>query len=813
MLFPELPTSRLIDVPMAERRAPGTADLLDYDVLLSDRVIGHKAGALLAGFDFVGPPHDATEDDDLDRAEDRLAAALADLGSGWVIHVDVQRFRASAYPCKSVATDRAARRIEAIRRASFLGKTHFASRTTLWLTFFASSSPAAFFEQPEQHLDAFEAALRTFCDKLGSGAALGRLTGDSLVSRLRSALRLGPPREIAFHPASFLDAILAPGLENLPSGVLAVGPRFAVPIRLTGLPKQLRSGSTLPLTAAGLPLRLVTRLVMLSAWHAEAAIDRGRRRRETNRFSWRTLFRSLTRGKKEARNAERRDRNAGLAPNEVVQREGLAEANRALEASYRGERFVFLSTVLFAIGSTEQRAEDHGAELLGLLRAARLDAERDRFNEIQGYLGAAPGNAWANHRRFFQPLRAALALVPLTSAWQGEADAPHPLLRGHGPLAVVRGSADEAFFLNVHPSGSAQADLGHTLVVGPSGSGKSVLLNFIAASARRYPDARVISLDIDRSQKVHCRAADGAYFDLGADDLRFAPLFLLRQGTPEAAELTSAWLTALWHASHAEPLSDRDAEHLADALDEVMALDPGLHTLEALAAKVQSERLRRLFRRYSDGLFSGRTNAIETSSYTVIELRGLLGMRQEIKTPAFVHLQQLIQHALDGRPAWVLIDEGSHFLDDPLLAESIHDWLITLRKRNASVIFATQSLGHFRDPALRQIFSESCPTKVFLPNTAAGREQATREAYETAGLTERQIARIAEAQPKKHYLLVQPTGERLIDLALEPAELAILGASSPQAIERVEALRASDPESWLDRWIAESTSTRKEASP
>jgi type IV secretion system protein VirB4 len=123
------------------------------------------------------------------------------------------------------------------------------------------------------------------------------------------------------------------------------------------------------------------------------------------------------------------------------------------------------------------------------------------------------------------------------------------------------------------------------------------------------------------------------------------------------------------------------------------------------------------------------------------------------------------------------------------------------------VVFATQSLAHFRDPALRQIFSESCPTKIYLPNAAAAGHLEVRQAYEAAGLSPRQITRIAEAHPKKHYLLVQPDGERLIDLALSPEELAILGTSAPQAIERVMALREVDPEGWLDRWIAESTAS------
>ncbi len=815
MLYPEFPSERFLDLPAIERFAPGVSDLLDYDQPVSETVLGHKAGAMVAAFDFVGPSHDAAEDDELDLAEEQLLGAFADLGSGWVVHLDLARFRTASYPCQSAATDPAFGLVEAARRKTFETQPGYRSQTTLWLTLFGSPNDSST-ERTEQRLEGFELSLDAFRSKVGAATTLRRLELDEMVSRVHAALRVQAPRPITTHPDAFLDTLIAPSIERLPSGVLRLGAQYAVPLRFTALPKRLRSGVMLPLATSRLPYRLTTRFVMLSNWHAEQAIDRIRRRRETSQFSWRSLFHTITQGKGKARSTRDHEVKEGFAPNESVQRTKILEANQALESSYSSEPFVYFTTSLLVAGSSETEAMQHADQALSILRASRLDADIDRYNEVQAYLGAAPGNAWCNLRKSFQPLRAALALQSLTSTWPGHDDAPHLRLCGQGPLAIVRGTGGEAFRLNLHPAGDDLADLGHTLVIGPSGSGKSVLLNFLAASARRYKSSRVVSLDVDRSQMVHCLAAEGAFYDLRDDHLSFAPLFQLRENTYQARAMTLAWLMTLWDATHKEPLGDDDAEHLADAVEEVMALDSELHSIEILAAKAQSPKLRRLFARYTASgeharLFAGHENQLESADYTVIELRGLLGLRPEAKTPAFAHLLQLVSSMLDGRPSWVLIDEGSHVLADSILASGIHDWLITLRKRNAAVVFATQSLGHLANPTLRQIMSESCPTRIFLPNPAAASNAVVRESYAATGLTERQIDRIASATPKKHYLFLQPGNERLIDLDLSPTELVILGASSPQAIEEVMTHRDAHPDRWLSRWLT-SQSVRTEPS-
>ena len=133
----------------------------------------------------------------------------------------------------------------------------------------------------------------------------------------------------------------------------------------------------------------------------------------------------------------------------------------------------------------------------------------------------------------------------------------------------------------------------------------------------------------------------------------------------------------------------------------------------------------------------------------------------------------------DGAPTLLILDEAWLFLDAPVFAARIRQWLKTLRKKNVSVIFATQSLADIKDSSIAPAIIESCASRIFLPNPQATEPQI-RTIYEGFGLNRRQIEIVATAQPKRDYYYQSRLGNRLFDLDLGPTVLAFAGASTPQ---------------------------------
>ena len=204
---------------------------------------------------------------------------------------------------------------------------------------------------------------------------------------------------------------------------------------------------------------------------------------------------------------------------------------------------------------------------------------------------------------------------------------------------------------------------------------------------------------------------------------------------------------------------------------------------------LQSTALKQALQPYCVGGPSGRLLDAEPSSSArlsvqAFETEGLIGAGA---APAVLtYLFHRIEGRLDGRPTLLIIDEGWLVLDDPAFAQQLREWLKTLRKKNASVVFATQSLSDIDGSNIAPAIVESCPTRIFLPNERAIEPQITA-IYRRFGLNDRQIEILARATPKRDYYCQSRRGNRLFELGLGPVALAFCAASSKAdhaAIER-----------------------------
>ncbi|KAJ8135054.1 hypothetical protein OY671_011733, partial [Metschnikowia pulcherrima] len=118
-----------------------------------------------------------------------------------------------------------------------------------------------------------------------------------------------------------------------------------------------------------------------------------------------------------------------------------------------------------------------------------------------------------------------------------------------------------------------------------------------------------------------------------------------------------------------------------------------------------------------------------------------------------------IEGRLDGRPTLLIVDEGWLALDDPGFAAQSREWLKTLRKKNASVIFATQSRADIGGSTIAPAIIESCPTRISLANERALEPQIAA-IYRRFGLNDRQIEILSRATPKRDYYCQSRRGNR-----------------------------------------------------
>jgi type IV secretory pathway VirB4 component len=195
---------------------------------------------------------------------------------------------------------------------------------------------------------------------------------------------------------------------------------------------------------------------------------------------------------------------------------------------------------------------------------------------------------------------------------------------------------------------------------------------------------------------------------------------------------------------------------------------------------LQSGVLKRALQSYCLGgpygrLLDAEAEQLGGADVQAFETEGLIGTAT---APAVLaYLFHRIEGRLDGRPILLIVDEGWLALDDPTFGTQLREWLKTLRKKNASVVFATQSLADIETSTIAPAIVESCPTRLFLPNERAIEPQIL-SIYRRFGLNDRQIDIIARATPKRDYYCQSRRGNRLFELGLGEVALAFTAASS-----------------------------------
>ncbi|PCI32431.1 MAG: hypothetical protein COB54_06700 [Alphaproteobacteria bacterium] len=202
-------------------------------------------------------------------------------------------------------------------------------------------------------------------------------------------------------------------------------------------------------------------------------------------------------------------------------------------------------------------------------------------------------------------------------------------------------------------------------------------------------------------------------------------------------------------------------------------------TLTGLSALLQGNSLKQALIPYTlngphGHLLDADHDGFELGSMMCFEMEQLMHNRS-VTLPVLTYLFHRLESNFDGKPTLLILDEAWVFLDDPTFAGRIREWLKVLRKKNVSVIFATQSLSDIAESTIAPAIIESCPSRLFLPNPRA-LEPQQQKIYQNFGLNERQIEIIANATPKRDYYFSCRQGNRLFDLALGPVALAFTAA-------------------------------------
>ncbi|MFF6666322.1 conjugal transfer protein TrbE, partial [Pseudomonas aeruginosa] len=226
-------------------------------------------------------------------------------------------------------------------------------------------------------------------------------------------------------------------------------------------------------------------------------------------------------------------------------------------------------------------------------------------------------------------------------------------------------------------------DVGHTLVAGPTGMGKSVLLATLALQFRRYFGSRILSFDMGRSMRATILGLGGEHYDLGADGgIAFQPLARIdHEGYRSWA---AEWVEGrLLHEGVTVGPDEKVA--IWSALGSLAGAPQEQRTMTGLSVLLQSNALRQALAPY---VLGGAHGKLLDADHDRLGMAGVQGFEMEelMHSPAAVqavlrYLFARFDERFDGAPTLLILDEAWLFLDEPSFAARIRQWLKTLRNR------------------------------------------------------------------------------------------------------------------------------------
>ena len=785
------------------RTAARLADFLPWAALVGEGVILNKDGSFQRTARFRGPDLDSAVPAELVAVAGRLNNAFRRLGSGWALFVEAERHPVGAYPA-SRFPDPASALVDAERKANFEEDgAHFESSYFLTLVYLPPAEDAAraetwLYEGREQTgIDPHE-VLRGFVDRTdrilqlieGFMPECAWLDDAETLTYLHGCVSCRRHRVRVPEIPMYLDALLAD--QPLTGGLEPrLGNAHLRVLTIVGFPTATTPGILDELNRLAFSYRWSTRAVLLDKTDATRLLTKIRRQWFAKRKSIAAILKEVMTNEASAlvdTDAANKAADADLALQELGQ-------------DFAGQAYV---TATVTVWDDDPRIAAEKLRLVEkVIQGRDFTAMPETINAVDAWLGSLPGHVYANVR---QPPISTLNLahmIPLSAVWAGPERDEHfaapPLLFGK-----TEGSTPFRFSLHV-------GDVGHTLVVGPTGAGKSVLLALMALQFRRYPQAQVFAFDFGGSIRAAALGMGGDWHDLGGGltegaetSVSLQPLARIHD-VPERA-WAADWVVAIL-MREGIAIDPQVKEHLWSALTSLASAPVGERTITGLAVLLQSNDLKQALRPYCVGGAYGRLLDAEAehlghASVQAFETEGLIGTGA---APAVLaYLFHRIEDRLDGSPTLLIVDEGWLALDDEGFASQLREWLKTLRKKNASVVFATQSLSDIDGSAIAPAIIESCQTRLLLPNERAIEPQIAA-IYRRFGLNDRQIEILARAMPKRDYYCQSRRGNRLFELGLSEVALALCAASSKTdqaAIARI--LDSEGRDGFLAAWLRHS---------
>jgi len=368
-------------------------------------------------------------------------------------------------------------------------------------------------------------------------------------------------------------------------------------------------------------------------------------------------------------------------------------------------------------------------------------------------------------------------------------------------------------------------DVGHELIIGPTGTGKTAIAIVLWSQFRKYPGSRVVIFDKNYSCRPAVYLQGGSYIDLNqerqgqASRYAMSPIAaLMANGNLRHISFLARWIELLATVRGYKP-SSNERKQLENALRvtaEMGVADPLALRLGTVVVRLDStsELAKALDMWVGESAlapyFDNPSDSFDLGSLVGVEMGTILS-DEELAAPfmmyAFYRLATQLRDMGGSEdkpiPTLIYIPEAWYFIRQPQFAAELDEWLVTLRKLGARVVFDTQNPDKLVASSVFPALRDSALCLIFTPNDRAKTRSLNEMYSKELGMDDQQIQFIINGVAKRDYYIRQGQVDRRISFGMNPELLAMVrsDAKAQKLLERF--IAQGLPHGWQQRYLGE----------
>lgn len=801
----------MINLREYRKDASGLEDYIGWCVMIEDGIILNHDGSLQQSFRYRGADLDSSTEDELVVSVARLNNCLRRIGGNWCLQVEARREQSKQYAARQFP-DVCTALIDSERMAAFADSGRYYESTYYFTLLYLPPKDKydkfnkifidekevtdAEHDRIEMNLKNFKTEVQRvyqlFCEVMPECHALD---AEETLTYLHSCIS---PKKHKVRKSKMFCEYLNQYLTDTPlHGGLhpKLGDYHLGIVSVKGFPQESTPGILDALNRLDFEYRWVTRYLPLDKVDAQNEIENYRRQWFASRKSiWTQLKEAITKSE------------SAMVDTDALEK--YDDAQMALqELGADVVSFGKFTQVIIVMDKSKEKVDTRVRMIEKTINGRGFTTVHETTNAVNAWMSSVPCMPRNNIRKYLMSSLNLAHMFPLSAVWAGEAWNKH---LNTPPLMRCKTSGSTPFRFNLHVK-----DVGHTMVVGLTGAGKSVLLNTIEAQFRGVPDAQVYVFDKGGSSRALTAGVGGSFYDLANEDedsLSFQPLAHI--DSENERNWAMEWILQILAQEGMDKITPTDKAEVWTALNKLATAPEDERTMTGLCLMLQDERLRDALKTFTtvsasnpEGgaygrLFDSEHDSLTYGNWQVFEMEELMEKKSAVM-PTLQYIFHRLEQNCTGKPTILVLDECWVFLDNPMFEQKIKEWLKVMRKNNVSVVFATQNLEDIAHSKIAPAIIESCRTKIFLPNPSAT-NPSNDEIYKMFSLNTKERWIIATATQQRQYYYKSDRNSRLFELGLEqmPFTLSYVASASKEDQKKVKELLAAYPQDeFNEHWM------------